>query len=42
MCSSDLIGRSLYIAKHRGSECSDQLIPFQIDEQGLKLSPGSD
>ena len=38
----DRIGRSLYIAKHRGSECSDQLIPFQIDEQGLKLSPGSD
>ncbi len=30
--------RGLYIAKHRGSACSDQIVPFEIDERGLKLA----
>lgn len=33
----DRLGRRLYIAKHRGSKCSDHLISFNIDEQGLHL-----
>ncbi len=31
----DQIGRRLYIAKHRGSYASDQLIPFEITGSGL-------
>jgi len=29
--------RAMYIAKHRGSACSDQIIPFHIDERGIRL-----
>ncbi len=29
--------RGLYIAKHRGSACSDQIVPYEIDDQGVKL-----
>lgn len=32
------LGRGLYIAKHRGSACSDEILPFKIDEQGLTLT----
>lgn len=31
------MGRALYIAKHRGSACSDQIIPFEIGDRGLSL-----
>jgi len=31
------IGRALHIAKHRGSACGDDIVPFTIDETGLKL-----
>lgn len=31
------LARGLYIAKHRGSACSDEIVPFEIDEQGLTL-----
>jgi KaiC/GvpD/RAD55 family RecA-like ATPase len=31
------LGRGLYIAKHRGSACSDEIVPYSIDEHGLKL-----
>jgi KaiC/GvpD/RAD55 family RecA-like ATPase len=31
------LGRGLYIAKHRGSACSDEIVPYTIDEHGLKL-----
>jgi hypothetical protein len=27
----------MYIAKHRGSGCSDEIIPYTIDDQGLRL-----
>lgn len=30
-------GRALYIAKHRGSACSDEIIPYTIDDQGVKI-----
>ncbi len=29
------IGRGLYIAKHRGSACSEEIVPFSIDDRGL-------
>jgi KaiC/GvpD/RAD55 family RecA-like ATPase len=29
--------RALYIAKHRGSACSDELIPYRISEHGIEL-----
>jgi len=31
------IGRGLYVAKHRGSRCSDQITPYHIDEHGIRL-----
>jgi hypothetical protein len=32
------IGRGLYIAKHRGSACAEEIIPYGIGEKGLVLS----
>jgi KaiC/GvpD/RAD55 family RecA-like ATPase len=29
------MGRALYIPKHRGSACSDELIPYQITDRGI-------
>jgi hypothetical protein len=29
--------RAAYVAKHRGSACVDEIIPYAIDEQGLHL-----
>jgi KaiC/GvpD/RAD55 family RecA-like ATPase len=29
--------RAMYISKHRGSACSDEIIPYHIDDQGLHL-----
>jgi hypothetical protein len=29
------IGRALAIAKHRGSACGDEVLPYRIEEQGL-------
>lgn len=31
------MGRGLYIAKHRGSACEDNIMPFQITSEGLKF-----
>jgi KaiC/GvpD/RAD55 family RecA-like ATPase len=31
------IGRALYIAKHRGSACAEEIVPYTIDDTGLKL-----
>ena len=31
------IGRSLYIAKHRGSACHDEILPYTIDDRGLRV-----
>lgn len=30
--------RALYIAKHRGSACSDEIVPYEITEHGLRLT----
>ena len=35
--SVERIGRGMYIAKHRGSACSDKIIPYHIDERGIQL-----
>jgi KaiC/GvpD/RAD55 family RecA-like ATPase len=32
------IGRGLYVAKHRGSACSDEIIEYTINDQGLQLA----
>ncbi len=29
--------RALYVAKHRGSVCSDEIIPYTIDDAGLGI-----
>lgn len=29
--------KAMYISKHRGSSCSDEIIPFEINEKGLAL-----
>jgi KaiC/GvpD/RAD55 family RecA-like ATPase len=31
------MGRALYVAKHRGSYCGDEVLPYHITEQGLVL-----
>jgi KaiC/GvpD/RAD55 family RecA-like ATPase len=31
--------RGLYVAKHRGSACSDQILTYQIDDSGLRIDP---
>ena len=31
------VRRAMYVAKHRGSACSDNLIPFEIDDQGVRV-----
>jgi KaiC/GvpD/RAD55 family RecA-like ATPase len=31
------IRKGLYIAKHRGSACSDQILPFTINDHGIQL-----
>ncbi|MBL8820585.1 MAG: recombinase RecA [Planctomyces sp.] len=31
------LGRALYVAKHRGSACEDQILPYQITEKGIEF-----
>jgi KaiC/GvpD/RAD55 family RecA-like ATPase len=31
------MGRSLHVAKHRGSACDESIVPFEITESGLQL-----
>ena len=31
------IGRALYVAKHRGSTCSEEIVPYTIDDHGLQV-----
>ena len=31
------MGRALYVAKHRGSACSDDIIPYEINDAGLQI-----
>jgi KaiC/GvpD/RAD55 family RecA-like ATPase len=34
------LARGLYIAKHRGSACSDEIIRYAIDDGGIRLGAG--
>ena len=29
--------RAMYVTKHRGSTCTDEIIPYAIDDRGLRL-----
>jgi hypothetical protein len=31
------VKKALYVAKHRGSACSDQILTFTIDDRGIRL-----
>jgi KaiC/GvpD/RAD55 family RecA-like ATPase len=31
------IGRALYVAKHRGSACGDEVLPYRITERGVEV-----
>jgi KaiC/GvpD/RAD55 family RecA-like ATPase len=31
------LSRGLYVAKHRGSACTDAIVPFTIDDTGLRM-----
>jgi KaiC/GvpD/RAD55 family RecA-like ATPase len=33
----DRIGRGLYIAKHRGSACDERIVPYRIDDRGVRI-----
>lgn len=37
----DHVGRGLYIAKHRGSACSERIVRYEIGERGLTVIPKS-
>lgn len=32
------VGRALYVAKHRGSACTDEIVPFTIGDRGLTIA----
>ncbi len=32
------MGRALYVAKHRGSYCGDEIMPYRLTDQGLVVS----
>jgi KaiC/GvpD/RAD55 family RecA-like ATPase len=32
------LGRALYIAKHRGSACTDEIVPYTIGEKGIEIA----
>jgi KaiC/GvpD/RAD55 family RecA-like ATPase len=32
--------RAMYVTKHRGSACTDEIIPYSIDDRGLRLERG--
>jgi KaiC/GvpD/RAD55 family RecA-like ATPase len=33
------MGRALHVAKHRGSACDDSIVPFEVTDCGLQISP---
>ncbi len=35
--NGDRIGRSLFIAKHRGSACDERIVPYTIDDRGVHM-----
>ena len=36
------MGRALYVAKHRGSACGDQIIPYRLTDQGPQIDADGD
>jgi hypothetical protein len=34
----DRISRGLYIAKHRGSACDERIVPYRIDDGGVRIT----
>lgn len=34
---SGRVGRALHVAKHRGSACSDEIIPYALTDRGLRI-----
>lgn len=34
------MGRALYVAKHRGSACGDEIVPYRITERGIVIDSG--
>ena len=34
------MGRGLYVAKHRGSRCGEEIVPYQISDTGLVFESG--
>ncbi|HEV3164319.1 MAG TPA: ATPase domain-containing protein [Isosphaeraceae bacterium] len=37
---SGRMGRALYVAKHRGSSCSDEVVPYRLTERGVEIGAG--
>lgn len=35
--NGDRIGRSLFVAKHRGSACDERIVPYSIDDRGVHV-----
>ena len=35
--SGNRLARALYVAKHRGSACTDEIVPYTIDDRGLRI-----
>ena len=35
--SGDRLTRALYIAKHRGSACDERIVPYRIDDGGVRI-----
>jgi len=35
--SGNRLARALYVAKHRGSACTDEIVPYTIDDRGLRV-----
>ncbi len=35
--SGNRLTRALYVAKHRGSACTDEIVPYVIDDRGLRV-----
>jgi KaiC/GvpD/RAD55 family RecA-like ATPase len=36
--SGDRLTRGLYVAKHRGSACDERIVPYTIDNNGVRIS----
>ena len=30
--------RALYVLKHRGGACSDDIVPYEIDDNGVRVA----